>query len=39
MDILRIAFKYAPDESSKVLSQIYKEDRRLNTLAKKLTRK
>ena len=39
MDILRIAFKFAPDESSKVLSQIYKEDRRLNTLAKKLTRK
>ena len=36
MDILRISFKYAPKESSKVLSEIYKEDRKLNNLAKKL---
>jgi len=35
MDILRIAFKHAP----KVLSKIYKEDRKLNNLAKKLTKK
>ena len=38
MDILKIAFKFAPDES-KMLSQIYKEDRRLNTLAKKINKK
>tara|TARA_Y100001970_G_C14203217_1_gene842393 strand:- start:1397 stop:1597 length:201 start_codon:yes stop_codon:yes gene_type:complete len=39
MDILRIAFKYAPNQASKVLSEIYKEDKRLNILAKKLTKK
>ena len=39
MDILRIAFKYAPAEASKVLAQIYKEDGKLNSLAKKLKKK
>ena len=39
MDILKIAFKYSPDEASNVLSQIYKEDKKLNILAKKLTKK
>tara|TARA_B100001559_G_scaffold320593_1_gene333307 strand:+ start:2071 stop:2271 length:201 start_codon:yes stop_codon:yes gene_type:complete len=39
MDILRIAFKYAPNQASRVLSEIYKEDKRLNMLAKKLTKK
>ncbi len=39
MDILRIAFKFAPDQASKVLSQIYQEDKRLNKLAKKLIKK
>ncbi len=39
MDILRIAFKYAPVEASKVLAQIYKEDGKLNTLAKQLKKK
>ena len=37
MNILRISFKYAPKESVKIFSQIYKEDRKLNNLAKKLT--
>ena len=36
MDLLRIAFKYAPKETTKVFSQIYKEDRKLNNLARKL---
>ena len=27
MDILRIAFKYAPNQASRVLSEIYKEDK------------
>ena len=39
MDILRIAFKYAPAEASKVLAQIYKEDGKLNALAKQLKKK
>ena len=34
MDLLRIAFKYAPKETTKVFSQIYKEDRKLNNLAR-----
>ncbi len=39
MDILRIAFRYAPNESAKVLAEIYKEDKKLNSLAKQLTKK
>jgi hypothetical protein len=39
MDILRIAFRYAPNEAAKVLAEIYKEDKKLNTLAKQLTKK
>ena len=39
MDVLRIAFRYAPDESAKVLAEIYKEDKKLNSLAKQLTKK
>ena len=38
MDILRIAFSYAPDEAAKVLAEIYKEDKKLNNLAKQLTK-
>ena len=36
MDILRIAFKYSPTETAKVMSQIYKEDKKISNLAKKL---
>ena len=39
MDILRIAFKYAPNEAPKVLAEIYKEDKKLNSLANQLTKK
>jgi len=39
MDILRIAFRYAPNEAAKVLAEIYKEDKKLNNLAKQLTKK
>ena len=39
MDVLKIAFKHAPNEASNVLSQIYKEDKKLSSLAKKLTKK
>ena len=36
MDILRIAFKYSPAESAKVMSKIYKDDQKISRLAKKL---
>ena len=39
MDVLRIAFRYAPHEAAKVLAEIYKEDKKLNSLAKQLTKK
>ena len=39
MDILRLAFKSSPVEASKILSEIYKEDKNINILAKKLLTK
>jgi hypothetical protein len=36
MDILRLAFRNSPVEASKILSEIYKEDKNVNILAKKL---
>ena len=39
MDILRLAFKHSPVEASKILSEIYKEDKNINILAKKLLTK
>tara|TARA_Y100000741_G_C18093769_1_gene493878 strand:- start:294 stop:491 length:198 start_codon:yes stop_codon:yes gene_type:complete len=36
MDILRLAFKSSPVEASKILSEIYKEDKNISVLAKKL---
>ena len=36
MDILRLAFKNSPVEASKILSEIYKEDKNINLIAKKL---
>ena len=36
MDILRLAYKSSPVEASKILSEIYKEDKNVNILAKKL---
>ena len=36
MDILRLAFKSSPVEASIILSQIYKEDKNIGILAKKL---
>jgi len=38
MDILRIAFAASPKEASRVLSRIYIDDKKLGTLAKKLTK-
>jgi len=36
MQILKISFKYSPDETAKVLSKIYLDDKKINNLAKKL---
>lgn len=37
MDILRLAFRHAPKEASQILKEIYKEDKKISSLAKKLT--
>ena len=39
MDILRLAFKSSPVQASKILSEIYKEDKNINILAKELINK
>ena len=39
MDILRLAFKSSPVQASKILSEIYKEDKTINILAKELIAK
>ena len=36
MNLMKIAFKYAPDEAKKCLKQIDKQDRQINKLMKKL---
>ena len=38
MDILRIAFEYSPEKTSKVMSNIYKQDKKISDLAKKLNK-
>ena len=37
MNILRLAYSKAPKESIKIFSQIYREDKKISNLAKKLT--
>ena len=36
MDLLRVAFKYNPVLSKKIVKQIFSEDKRINKLVKKL---
>jgi len=36
MNILRIAFKYNPKSTAKVMSKIYIDDQRISSLVKKL---
>ena len=36
MDILRVAFKYSPKETAKIMSEIYREDSKISKLSKKL---
>ena len=38
MDILRIAFKYAPEEAKNLMEKINKEDKKVSILLKKLTK-
>ena len=38
MDILRIAFKYAPEEAKNLMEKINKEDKKISILLKKLTK-
>ena len=38
MDILRLAFKYTPKETSKIFSKIHKTDKNINKLANLLTK-
>ena len=39
MDILRLAYKHSPEEAAKILSEIYKQDKKISSLAKKLAKK
>ena len=39
MDILRLAFDSSPSKASKILSSIYREDKKISGLAKKLLKK
>lgn len=39
MDILRLAYKHSPKEAAKILSEIYKQDKKISSLAKKLAKK
>jgi len=39
MDILRLAFESSPVKASKILSSIYREDKKISNLAKKLLNK
>lgn len=36
MDLLRLAFKHAPDEAAEIVAEIYREDSEISKLARKL---
>jgi hypothetical protein len=38
MNILRVAFRYAPEQTSKIMSEIYIDDDKISKLVKKLRR-
>ena len=38
MNILRLAFKYAPDEAREIISKINSDDQRIKELLKKLSK-
>ena len=39
MDILRVAFKFSPNETARIMSKIYKEDSKISKLSRKLKNK
>ncbi len=36
MDLMRLSFKYNPTESKKIVKNIFKEDKKINKLIKRL---
>jgi len=38
MDLLRIGFKYKPDEKKKIVKKIFFDDKKINILIKKLVK-
>ena len=38
MDLLKLGFRYNPRESKKILKEIFKEDKKVNSLVKKLVK-
>ena len=38
MDVLRVAFTYAPKKTAKIMASIYRDDSKISNLAKKLTK-
>ena len=38
MDILRVAYIYAPKKTAKIMAKIYSDDSKISKLAKKLTK-
>jgi len=38
MDLMRLAFKHNPSESKKIVRGIFKEDKKINILIKKLVK-
>ena len=39
MDLLKLAFKHAPNEAAEIMQNIYNKDEEISDLAKKLTKK
>ena len=39
MDLLRLAFKHAPDEASKIIKKINSHDQKISQMLKKLEKK
>ena len=38
MDILRVAYTFAPKKSAQIMAKIYRDDSKISKLAKKLTK-
>ena len=36
MDLLRLAFKYSPNEAAEIMSKIYREDKNISSLVNRL---